>query len=248
MSSTSPAVGRALDVLLYLAARPGPVQGSALIREIGMPRSSAYHLLDVLIERGFVVHLPDQRAYGLGLSAFEVGSAYLRHEPLEHIARPMLKRLVAAVGETAHLGILYGAESVYLLKEQPQTAGVPVTLVTDVGRAIARAPDGERPIDPRAPVRGSGAGAVPVVGRVHPPHRARAQFACGAAASPAGRTRAGVGGGGGHDHRGPAVGGGVRLRPCGASGRRVQRDPPRGPAEHRICPRWSTPFAGRRGS
>ena len=33
------------------------------------------------------------------------------------------------------------------------------------GRAVARAPDGERPIDPRAPVRGSGQGAVPVVGR-----------------------------------------------------------------------------------
>jgi len=133
MSSTSPAVGRALDVLLYLASRPGPVHGSALIRDLGVPRSSAYHLLDVLVERGFVVHLPDQRAYALGVSAFEVGSAYLRHEPLEHIARPILKKLVASVNETAHLGILYGAESVYLLKEQPQVVRVPVTLVTDVG-------------------------------------------------------------------------------------------------------------------
>ncbi len=133
MSSTSPAVGRALDVLLYLASRPGPVHGSALIRDLGMPRSSAYHLLDVLVERGFVVHLPDQRAYALGFSAFEVGSAYLRHEPLEHIARPILKKLVATVNETAHLGILYGAETVYLLKEQPQIVRVPVTLVTDVG-------------------------------------------------------------------------------------------------------------------
>jgi len=133
MSSTSPAVGRALDVLLYLASRPGPVHGSALIRDLGMPRSSAYHLLDVLVERGFVVHLPDQRAYALGVSTFEVGSAYLRHEPLEHIARPILKKLVATVNETAHLGILHGAESVYLLKEQPQVVRVPVTLVTDVG-------------------------------------------------------------------------------------------------------------------
>ncbi|HTY26750.1 MAG TPA: IclR family transcriptional regulator, partial [Mycobacterium sp.] len=133
MSSTSPAVGRALDVLLYLASRPGPVQGSALIRDLGAPRSSVYHLLDVLVERGFVVHLPDQRAYGLGVAAFEVGSAYLRHEPLEHLARPVLKKLVATVNETAHLGILHGAESVYLLKEQPQVVRVPVTLVTDVG-------------------------------------------------------------------------------------------------------------------
>lgn len=133
MSSTSPAVGRALDVLLYLASRPGPVHSSALIRDLRAPRSSVYHLLEVLVERGFVVHLPDQRAYALGVSAFEVGSAYLRHEPLEHLARPVLKKLVATVTETAHLGILHGAESVYLLKEQPQVVRVPVTLVTDVG-------------------------------------------------------------------------------------------------------------------
>ena len=55
MSSTSPAVGRALDVLLYLAGRSGPVSGAAIMRDLGMPRSSAYHLLDVLTERGFVV-------------------------------------------------------------------------------------------------------------------------------------------------------------------------------------------------
>ena len=60
-------------------------------------------------------------------------SAYLRHEPLEMLARPMLKRLVAAVGETAHLGILYGAESCLPAQGAPATAGVPVTLVTDVG-------------------------------------------------------------------------------------------------------------------
>ena len=120
-------MGRALDALLYLASRPGPVQGSALIRDVGMARSSAYHLLEVLMERGFVVHLPDQRAYALGFSAFEVGSAYLRHEPLEHIARPILKRLVASVGETASTwgDSSYGNESVYLLKEQSQIARVP---------------------------------------------------------------------------------------------------------------------------
>ena len=74
MSSTSPAVGRALDVL-PLAGRPGPVSGAAIMRDLDIPRSSAYHLLEVLTERGFVVYLADQRTYGLGVSAFEVGSA-----------------------------------------------------------------------------------------------------------------------------------------------------------------------------
>ena len=105
----------------------------AIARDLLIPRSSTYHLLDVLAARGFVVHFPDERTYGLGMAAFEIGSAYLRHEPLEMLARPVLARLVARVGETAHLGVLHGAETLYLLKEQPPEVRIPVTLVTDVG-------------------------------------------------------------------------------------------------------------------
>ncbi len=130
VSSTSPAVGSALDVLTHLAARPGPVSAAALARALGLPRSTTYHLLEVLVGRGFVVHLPEERGYGLGVSTFEVGSAYLRHDPLERLARPLLARLVDEVGATAHLGVLLGAETVYLLKEQPRAAAA---LVTDVG-------------------------------------------------------------------------------------------------------------------
>lgn len=133
MTGVSPAVGRALDVLLHLGGRAGPASAAALARELNIPRSSLYHTLEVLVSRGFVVHLPEQRGYGLGVAAFEVGSAYLRHHSLELLARPILKKLVREVKETAHLGVLHGAETLYLLKEQPVTARVPVTLVTEVG-------------------------------------------------------------------------------------------------------------------
>jgi IclR family transcriptional regulator, acetate operon repressor len=89
VSSTSPAVGRALDVLVYLAAKSGPVAGAAIARDLKIPRSSTYHLLDVLAARGFVVHFGDERTYGLGMAAFEIGAAYLRHEPLEMLAPPI---------------------------------------------------------------------------------------------------------------------------------------------------------------
>ena len=64
------------------------------------------------------------------MSVFELGSAYLRHDPLERLARPLLVRLVDRVGATGHLGILHGAETLYLLKETPRGA---IALVTDVG-------------------------------------------------------------------------------------------------------------------
>jgi DNA-binding IclR family transcriptional regulator len=129
-SSTVPAVSRALDVLRLLGSRAAPVPAAAVARELGLPRSTAYHLLAVLEREGFVVHLPEARAYGLGVAVFELGSAYLRHDPLERLARPLLVRLVDRVGATAHLGVLHGAETLYLLKESPRGS---VALVTDVG-------------------------------------------------------------------------------------------------------------------
>ncbi|WP_279579262.1 helix-turn-helix domain-containing protein [Fodinicola feengrottensis] len=66
MQDQIPAVRRALEVLRLLAARPGPLPASAIARELGLPRSSAYHLLSVLADQGFVIHLPEERRYALG--------------------------------------------------------------------------------------------------------------------------------------------------------------------------------------
>ncbi|TDC80975.1 IclR family transcriptional regulator [Actinomadura sp. 7K507] len=128
--SQVPAARRALAVLRLLAGAPGPLPASAIARSLGLPRSSTYHLLTAMAEDGFVTSIPEERRWGLGVAAFEVGSAYLRHEPLERLARPLLRRLVDRVGEIVQLGVLHGAETLYLLKEQPPGHAV---LLTDVG-------------------------------------------------------------------------------------------------------------------
>ncbi|AXB44823.1 IclR family transcriptional regulator [Amycolatopsis albispora] len=129
-SSDVPALRRGLGILRALAERPGPVSAGAIARELGLPRSTTYHLLAELVAAGFVTHLPDDRRYGLGIAAFELGSAYLRHDPLERLAAPLLRKLVDRVEHNAHLGILHGGEALYLIKERPAR---PETLVTDVG-------------------------------------------------------------------------------------------------------------------
>ena len=129
-SSDIPALRRGLAVLRLLATRPGPVSAAMVARELGLPRSTTYHLLSELADAGFVTHLPEERRYGLGVSAFEVGSAYLRHDPLERLARPLLRRFADRVGFTAHLGILHGNETLYVVREQPAH---PQSLVTNVG-------------------------------------------------------------------------------------------------------------------
>lgn len=130
--SQVPAASQTLGLLRALAAR-GPSTASALASAVGIPRSSTYHLLSVLTETGFVVHLPDERRWTLGPSAFEIGMAYLRHDPREELARPVLIDLAERVGQTVHLAALHGSEVVYLLKESPRSPRRASTLITDVG-------------------------------------------------------------------------------------------------------------------
>ncbi len=129
-----PAAVRTLAVLRALATAPGPMPAATLARQLDVPRSSMYHLLDEMQAEGFVTYYPEDRRWGLGVSVFEVGSAYLRHDPLERLARPLLASLVSAVQDlvpvAAHLGILQGRETLYLLKETPLRS---IPVVTDIG-------------------------------------------------------------------------------------------------------------------
>ncbi len=126
----APAAGSALDLLSLLARHTEPLPAGAISRALGIPRSSTYHLLAVLRDRGYVAHLPEDRRWGLGVAAFELGSAYQRQEPLQRLARPVLGRLVDATTHNAHLAVLHGRDVLYVIEER--VPGRPL-LVTDVG-------------------------------------------------------------------------------------------------------------------
>jgi hypothetical protein len=84
-----------------MAGHAGPVSAATIARQLDLPRSTTYHLLAELEQTRFVTRLPAERRYGLGIAAFELGSAYLRHDPLERLARPLLRVLVERVGHSA---------------------------------------------------------------------------------------------------------------------------------------------------
>lgn len=125
-----PAAAQVLAILRYLARQPGPVPAAAISRDLRLPRSTTYHLLRTLVADDFVVHLPEERLYGLGVSAYELGTGYTRQAPLQRLARVPLARLVDRTRHSAHLAVLHGREVVYVIEERPP--GRP-PLVTDVG-------------------------------------------------------------------------------------------------------------------
>ena len=128
--ANAPAAAQALEVLTLLARHTEPLPAGSISRALGLPRSTTYHLLTVLREQGFVTHLPEERRYGLGVAAYELGSAYQRQAPLQRIARPLLQRLVDETTHNAHLAVLHGRDVLYVIEER--APGRPL-LVTDVG-------------------------------------------------------------------------------------------------------------------
>jgi DNA-binding IclR family transcriptional regulator len=118
---------RSLRILTYLATQANPVPAARIAEAVGSPRSSTFRLLRGMQTLGYVAHIPEEHAYALGVAALEIGQAFAIQAPLARYGRPVVARLVASVGETAHLAVLHGNETLYIHEE---TAPLRAPLVT----------------------------------------------------------------------------------------------------------------------
>lgn len=140
-----PAARSTLAILRYLATR-GTVRAATLARDLGLPRSSAYQLIEVMRDEGFVVHYPEDRTYGLSGLVSEIGTSALRSERLGRLAGPLMTELVASstTPVVAHLSVLSGADVMYAGRVQGFRAPTTVSAVgvrlpahlTATGRAM----------------------------------------------------------------------------------------------------------------
>lgn len=117
---TIPAARSALGILRYLGERAAPARASHLARDLGLPRSSVYQLLRVLMDEGFVLHYPEDRTYGPSSLMAELGAAPRRAAQLTRLTVPLLERLTprTPVPVVAHLAVLSGADVIYLARVQ----------------------------------------------------------------------------------------------------------------------------------
>nr|WP_232304578.1 IclR family transcriptional regulator [Microbacterium sp. XT11] len=129
-SARVPAAEHTLRILSYLAGRPAPVAASAIARDLELPRSTVYHLLATLAAHGFVLHLREDRRWGLGTSAFELSGGYARQQPLARLGRPLVAALSDRLGESAHLAVMSGGDVLYIVEERAPRRPA---LITDVG-------------------------------------------------------------------------------------------------------------------
>lgn len=102
-------VGRALDVLQALGAGDSKGMGVGEIAEaIGVSRSTAFTLLQVLVARGFVAdtRVGGSRLYRLGLALVHLGDRATADLGITGIATPVLQQLTDETQLTSRLAVL----------------------------------------------------------------------------------------------------------------------------------------------
>jgi DNA-binding IclR family transcriptional regulator len=116
-------VMKALDVLEILAgAEYFPLTIGEIAARCGLSRPTAHRLVITLARRGYLATTPDRR-YRLGPKVLSLARALMDVTGLPTVARPILATLAHALGETVFLGMLDGAEVLYLDKfETPRSA------------------------------------------------------------------------------------------------------------------------------
>lgn len=106
-SNTVRAADSVLQILLMFDEHPS-VRVTDVATRLGVARSTAHRLLATLVNRAFVTHDPQTRRYLPGAQLWRIGVSAVGALDLHERARPHLRWLRDATGETVHLLMLEG--------------------------------------------------------------------------------------------------------------------------------------------
>jgi IclR family acetate operon transcriptional repressor len=102
--NTIKSLDRAIDVLERLGHAGGATL-SALAADLGQSPATVYRVLVTLERRRLVEFDTAAQTWAIGAGSFLIGARYLRRTALVDRARPVLRDLMEATGETANLGV-----------------------------------------------------------------------------------------------------------------------------------------------
>jgi IclR family transcriptional regulator, KDG regulon repressor len=101
-------------VLVAFTDRPGARGVSELSRKLDIGKSTVHRILSALVAERLLEHDPITRTYRLSLMAVDLAAAATAPLQLHDVVIPHLVRLHQRTGQTVHVGVLDGADVVYI--------------------------------------------------------------------------------------------------------------------------------------
>lgn len=124
-------VQNALRILRSFTMEEPEKRISDLAASLGLSKSSVSRLMSTLASEDFVTKDTDSQRYRLGLSVLALSGVVTSHLEIYREAQPILQDLVEHLGETAHIAVLEGTDTVYLHKVECKH---PVQILSHIGK------------------------------------------------------------------------------------------------------------------
>jgi DNA-binding IclR family transcriptional regulator len=109
-------IDKTLSILEFISRNPGSVSLADIVRSVGLPKTTVFRMLGVLLAREYVTWDADTEKYAIGLKTLEIGLSGLIGQNVVEISIPYMRELSSAVGETSFLAVYNNGDVVYLYK------------------------------------------------------------------------------------------------------------------------------------
>jgi DNA-binding IclR family transcriptional regulator len=113
---------RTFNILEVLAHEPNGLTLAEISAKVGLPRSTAFRLLSVLLQREYVRKASETNRYRLGPGFIELSSNYLNSLELKTESAPFMRELASALGTVVFLARRQGDMMVYIDKQEQFTS------------------------------------------------------------------------------------------------------------------------------
>ena len=120
--NTVQSVAKALNVLRAFDATHTELIIADVAARAGLDRGTAYRLIHTLVSLGYLAPVSDSRRFRLTLKCLELGYSALARGGMKAQAAPLLRELVPEQADAASLGVLDGADVVYVERAQTDLA------------------------------------------------------------------------------------------------------------------------------
>ena len=111
---TAPALEKGLDIIELLSASDQSLTVRLIAEQLGRSKSEIFRMVYVLVERGYLLRDPVTDQLGLSNKLFELGIRTPRSRKLTEVAVPIIERLSNLIGQSAHLVVVSGGETIVL--------------------------------------------------------------------------------------------------------------------------------------
>jgi DNA-binding IclR family transcriptional regulator len=132
MDGLGSAFGQSIAILEKLSGSSEVQDLNHIAKAVGSTPVAVRRLLKALVEDGFATYDETLKAYCVGANALHFSSLIRRRYPIERIARPILRQIAAATGETVTLNV-YVPEKQSVICTAIEESQMPLQYVVRIG-------------------------------------------------------------------------------------------------------------------